>query len=287
MTDSGNGQALSRFLELCAREMEADDVRAEPAGTIPPSDTVLVAPLGTQNDVVVRFATPPADMEARRRRLEMLATAFASAVDDGVKRPRPGRRSLRRELEALAKRSDALDAIVIDAHSPIVWAAAGPMASPMANVFPLNPEAMKRVEAIHESHRNLIAMLDQEAANEQDGGDRASATPAPSPHVASKLSLRAVAEVRALPATATLHRGGHLAHTVRGESYGLVARSFAAIYVLVLVFDKPFDEIRVERTLRDGLPMIERLVLALPPMDPEPAAPGGVIALRRPRRRRG
>jgi hypothetical protein len=56
--------------------------------------------------------------------------------------------------------------------------------------------------------------------------------------------------------------------------------------VLILVFDKAFDMIRAERALREGLPVVERLVLALPPMDPEPGPTAGVIAIRRPRRRR-
>jgi hypothetical protein len=265
--------------------MDAAEVQAEPHGSIAPSDTVIVARLGTDTDVVVRFDTPPPDVDARKRRLEMLASAFASALEGSTKareRP-PGRRSLRRELEALAMRADALDAVVIDAHSPVVWGASGPMASPMANVFPLNADQKARVERIHESHRDLLASLEPELP---ENDTQPEGTPTPPPHTASKLSMRAVAEVRALPATAMLHRGGHLAHTTRGESYGVVARSFAAIYVLVLVFDKPFDEIRTERALREGLPVIERLVLALPPMDPEPGHHGGVVALRRPRKRR-
>jgi hypothetical protein len=273
---------LSRFLELCAREMDAESVEAEVRGSVEPSPIVLVAHLNDETDVVVRFSDPPSDIDARRRRLEMLASAFASAIEGGVPRAPPGRRSLRRELEAMAHRADALDAIVIDAHSPIVWGASGPMASPMANVFQLNPEAKERVERIHDSHRDLIASLDPPQSEERP--DRQSATPAPGPP--SRLSLRAVAEVRALPATAQLHRGGHLAYSVRGPNYGVIARSFAAIYVLVLVFDKVFDEIRAERSLREDLPTIERLVLALPPMDPEPTPHGGVIALRKPRRRR-
>ncbi len=269
--------------------MDSEDVQAEARGSSVPSDSVLVAPLGEQTDVVVRFREPPTDIDARRRRLDMLAAAFATAIEGAgsgaARRPQPGRRSLRRELEALAARADAIDAIVIDAHSPIVWGAAGPIASPMANVIPLNAEAKERVDRIQESHRDLIAALDAHAANDDDDEpDRSSATPPPV--APSKLSTRAVAEIRALPATTMLHRGGHLAFNSRGETYGVVARSFAAIYVLILVFDKVFDEIRAERALKEGLPLIERLVLALPPMDPEPAPKAGVVALRRPRRRR-
>jgi hypothetical protein len=278
-------QPLSRFLELCAREMDAVDVRAEPRGTAEPSPSVLVATLGESTEVVVTFAEPPADVDARRRRLEMLATAFASAFERRPEKPRrEGRRSLRGELEALAARAGAIDAVVIDAHSPIVWGASGPMASPMANVIPLKGDAKERVERIHESHRDLMAMLEGDVEPTQD--NEPSHPPQDTQRRESRLSLRAVAEVRALPTTAALHKGGHLAYANRGDGYGVVARSFAAIYVLILVFDKAFDEIRAERALREGLPVIERLVLALPPMDPEPGHMAGVIALRRPRKRR-
>jgi hypothetical protein len=280
-----NEEALSRFLELCAREMDASDVRAEARGTVQASAKVIVVPLGERSEVVVTFDEAPPDIDARQRRLEMLATAFSAAIEGaGPERPkRAKRRSLRRELEAVAIRADAIDAVVIDAHSPIVWGAvAGPVASPVTNVIPLNAESRARVERIQESHRDLIAVIDRD--DDDDDDERTSATPAPG--TPSPLTTRAVADIRGLPATAQLHRGGHLAYNKREDHYGVVARSFAAIYVLILVFDKAFDMLRAERALREGLPIIERLVLALPPFDPEPAPRAGVIALRRPRRRR-
>jgi hypothetical protein len=266
--------------------MDASDVRAESRGTVQASAKVLVVPLGERSEVVVTFDEAPADIDARQRRLEMLATAFSAAIEGaGPERPkRVKRRSLRRELEALAIRADAIDAVVIDAHSPIVWGAvAGPVASPVTNVIPLNAESRARIERIQESHRDLIAVVDDSDDDDNDD-ERTSATPPPG--TPSPLTTRAVADIRALPATAQLHRGGHLAHNKREDHYGVVARSFAAIYVLILVFDKAFDMLRAERALREDLPIIERLVLALPPFDPEPAPRAGVIALRRPRRRR-
>lgn len=102
---------------------------------------------------------------------------------------------------------------------------------------------------------------------------------------ARELRFRAIAELRALPQMAALHRGGHLALSLREETFGYVVRSFAGIYVLGVVFDHAFDEIRAERAVRDSLQRVERLVLVLPPLEPDPV-PAGVVALRGRRRRR-
>lgn len=95
---------------------------------------------------------------------------------------------------------------------------------------------------------------------------------------------RAIGMIRALPSLDLLHKGRHLRHVSRGESYYLVL-SFSSIYLLCMVFDGEFDELRAERAAQESLPRIERLVLALPPLDPDPQLMGGVVALRRPRRR--
>ncbi len=75
-------------------------------------------------------------------------------------------------------------------------------------------------------------------------------------------------------------RGGHLHHAARGGPW-FVARSFAGIYLLVVVFEGEYDELRAERAIIEGLPRVERMVMALPPLDPEPAPTADVIRLRR------
>lgn len=62
-------------------------------------------------------------------------------------------------------------------------------------------------------------------------------------------------------------RKGRPLHVVRDRppEHAYVAESFAAIYVLVLFFDRDFDPFTARSKLRSALPRIEALVLALPP----------------------
>ena len=99
-----------------------------------------------------------------------------------------------------------------------------------------------------------------------------------------EVTQRASAEIRQLPSIDLLHKGKHLRHASRDGAYYLVL-SFSGIYLLCLVFDGEFDELRAERAAHESLPRIERLVLALFLLDPDPQPVGGVAALRRPRRR--
>ena len=77
-----------------------------------------------------------------------------------------------------------------------------------------------------------------------------------------------------------------LRHMERQGEVPFVAHSFASIYLLVLVYESSFDELRAERAMVDAIPRVERLVLALPPLDPQPPFEGaGAVAMRRPKRR--
>jgi hypothetical protein len=92
---------------------------------------------------------------------------------------------------------------------------------------------------------------------------------------------KAIHVVRAMPEMTTLYRGGHLNRSVIEPEFALIARSFAAIYVLIVAFRGPFEELRAKHAVNHALPAIESLVLALPPRDPPPTI-AGAKAMRRP-----
>jgi hypothetical protein len=280
-------ELTQRFVDLVCRELGAAEV-AVLEGELPEEPLSLRVALAGGKQVVARFAAAEAIGSANLRRLEILVRAFEEAlIGEPQRRPRaPVASSLREELRALASRASSLGALVIDAHSPVIWAATserieGAMDEEPNNVFPFPPEARETLRLVRESHRGVLIALGVE--------------PEPAPAVDPTLeevspaneeedsALRdAVRKVRTLRELAQLHKGSHLNHTERGVDGGYIARSFAGIYCLVLVFDQPFDEIRAERAVRDALPRIERLVLALPPLDPEPLLRGAVA--KRPRR---
>jgi len=269
---------LDRLISLVRRELGADDVRvlegALPAVAAP---NVIHAVLADGRTLAVAFASAPRSRAALTRRLDMLMLTFAQSLDEDRGGSRPPRasvvQSLREELRALVTRARAVDSVVIDANSPVIWGSAvdgRPARHHLGNV-----------ELMDVSRHQLV-----DGSTQPDGDPFAEdATPDPPASEPPTLTNRAILEVRALPTLAEISKGRHLIHMAREESFGCVARSFAGIYVLIVVFDGPFDELRAERTIADGLPRIERLVLALPPLDPKPAPNAGVMALRPQRRR--
>jgi hypothetical protein len=286
---------VAEFLVLVRRNLGAEDARIlEPGEELPEGGGGnLRYELPGGRALVVSFASPPSDLPARQRRAELLVDAFRSVLTPEKaatsRAPRAPSRSLHEELRALSERASASDAIVIDARSPIVWGAAVEAKSGA-------PEALAEApsDVVQEAPRSASE------AGKRPAEARAVAPPGKrprglwivrTPHAGSaendagdSISERAIRAVRALPQTATLHKGGHVHHLVSEPGFGVFARSFAGIYVLILAFRDPVDELRTERAVMHALPTIERLVLALPPLDPTPRQ-GGVVALR-PRLRR-
>ncbi len=256
---------LERFLALVKRELACDEAQVTDApagGSLPdPADAlVIAAQLPDGRMVRARFGAPPVDAEAKARRLDMLISTFDDLIEEVPERRSsrpPVASSLHDELSAVCARSVALNAVVIDANSPIIWGAA------------------HRRGLVSRSPDDSAIVGVEEPAN--DGSPLESRI-----LLASRRALRVV---RGWEDLAALRRGKRLRRIEREGPSPLVAHSFAGIYVLLLVFDAAFDELRAERSALEALPRIERLVLALPPLDPEPSHGAGAMAVKRPPKR--
>lgn len=314
--DVHDDSVFERFLSLAKRELAAEDVLLLGEGeTTPEAPNAIVARLPDGRHVVASFEAEPKDREALQRRLSILADTFSEALStppsERTRSRPPIQISLHEELSALALRAQAVDVIVIDVDSPVVWGSAAVRGKPRART-----DFVLREVSDHEltakigpasSAAGLPADLEsgREVSRESREDvlsvprlDRVVPTPLESSRMASEIDPReadedvarepeatrlAIASVRRLDLD-TLHKGRHLRHVERDSAFYL-ALSFSGIYLLVLVFDGEFDELRAERAAQESMARIERLVLALPPLDPGPEPMGGVIAFRARRRR--
>jgi hypothetical protein len=375
-------RTVDELLVVIARALGAASARVLPASEADALQDDLAARGGLAlrcdlvggRRLVVELASAPKDATALQRRLEMLVETFADLLPRPPRaRPssRPeGARTLHDELITLVQRAGAADALVIDAHSPVIWGSATePEATSTEDDAVLPPTPLHRASkddaqaalqglasaqgvrvdpgamavvprAVCARHRVLpiarsgdklvLAMADPQNAdairdvvlttgldvepvfagetmaaffNVLDDGSGAAtyeqAMAAVTPeHRAERepkaerarlewlhamRTRRVLADLRALAELDTLRKGGHLRRMMSEGDLHYVARSFAGIYVLVVVYDGPFEELLAKRALAHALPTVERLVAALPPLDPTPQA--GAIAIRRRRRR--
>jgi hypothetical protein len=251
---------LARFLALVRRELGAQEASIigadEPGVALAPDEEEreVRCSLADGRTVVARFDDPPADRDAKKRHLEMLTSTFDAVVEEAPRGSRsraPAAISLQDELRGLCERASAANALVIDANSPVVWGAAHPRG--------VVPDASK--------------------GSKPPPGDTGP------PSAAATASLHALRAVRALVESAGLRKGKRVRHVERSGEVLFLAHSFAGIYLLLLVFPAPFDELRAERAMLESIQRVERLVLALPPFDPPPDMGAGVVAIRRSRRR--
>lgn len=250
------------------------------------------------------------------------ADALAEPLSERSRARTPIVTSLHEELKALAARARAHDIVVIDGDSPVVWGCASISAKPRArnemllrdvsdrelsvqdepsapgglHAVPASDESgplqdptaptgvLRMAPPPAESAPMLSHVTDDDLRDRHDHERHEHERSAHDEEQEPEITRRAIALIRALPSLDLLHKGKHLRHVSREDSYYLVL-SFSSIYLLCMIFDGEFDELRAERAAQESLPRIERLVLALPPLDPDPQPMGGVVALRRPRRR--
>lgn len=123
-----------RLAEVVKRSLGARDVRLEEVAPVraasAPELPELRRALGDGRELVVVFDPPAPDLDTVAARLEALVSSFEGSLrESGSESTRPPRMSaeasLHEELETLAARAGALDALVVDLASPVVWGSAG------------------------------------------------------------------------------------------------------------------------------------------------------------------
>lgn len=283
--------AVRRFLELVARELGADDVRAELGGRDPTSENVVWKMIPGGFRIVATFDAGPPDRPAAQARLDRMAETFSHTLSElhapGTRTAStlPARR-LDDALEALRARTGAVSIVVIDGNSPVLWGSSDPghefvNVDDLARIgaslsvardrgLTLDQLALQDADAlitalrrrgIERAHEELLSMLVQRDGDESSARHRL-------------LTTLAIAAVRQ-----KMHRGEHVRSVHHEPQFGYIARGFANIYQIIAVFEGAFSELHVESAILHVLPGIEELLFALPPVDPPPSK-GQVIRLR-------
>ena len=125
--------SLDRFLALVKREFTATDARLlAPDDVAPAAENVVICELEDGRKLVVAFAESRPDRDVIERRIRILADTFAESLGSAQFRAKRAAApiSLAEELRALGARCHAVDVVVIDVDSPVVWGSAlGPAVS--------------------------------------------------------------------------------------------------------------------------------------------------------------
>ena len=272
-----------RLLEVVQRELGANDARLELGGREPGPDAVWCTVEQGYRLVAIYDGELPQPAEALRDRLRILVASFPTSLQQ---MPRPRRRvepqaALDDALDVLRQQTHAAHAIVVDDNSPVLWGTSATRsdedltdafhaaeALTLSSAAGIDLAAVLSGEAPSDLPTELasLTMKIREAAPE--GRDRAEWSQ----------TLRNFAAMVAVRNTASQsHVGSRLG--VRDPDLAFLARHFAGIYWLVLVFeDANFSELHAEAAMIHALPWIERLVEALPPVDPDEG--GRVVRLR-------
>lgn len=276
-------RAVRQLLDVVRRELGATDAFIQ-VGGLPPSDPHVVAwALEPEMRLVARFEQPPESPAEVAARLEAVANAFAETVREAVSTlteevavHQPAtRRSLADSLIALALGARAVLAVVIDERSPVLWASSdeGLGLTDVPTALRLVADAERTAAAGVDPRlagAEALAKTDDRELTRAIARLRTRFGENPAGARRDLLAARALAWVRTDAMTdATRH----------DTDLGVLVRRFAGIYRLVLAFDGPFSELIAEPITRRALPVIERLVSSLPPVDPTPEG-ARVVVLR-------
>jgi len=289
-----NSEAIERALSVVKQELGCVDARLELGGRPPEAPECIVAVTPSGFRLVAVYETPPEDRASASLRLRQLAVTF---FDGPVPVPVPredaeqqlAQRRLDDELCALSGRVGATGATVIDIQSPVIWGCSEGRnpeedLDTLLTVAALDTLARSRgvnlavVSGLREDDRaaSLTGFDGENRSRLELLVSRMASRPLRA-RQAHLIHARALAQVRSAWRS---HRTdeGSFRRLHHGQDLGYFARMFAGIYVLVAYFPGPFSELRVEGSALHALPLIERHVLGLPPVDPSPPR-GRVVKL--------
>ena len=284
--------AVFRVLELVRERLGAVDARIEVGGRPPTDPTHLFELLEGGARLVAVFESAPEDPQKYLEKLRDIARSFSHSAGNAAEHVVFGSelasRRLDDELARLADRVGAIRAVVVDVQSPVLWGTSE-IRRPDEDVETAL-RAARALEAAEQAGVDFSQLLERE---DEQAGLLLEARNVEAP--LSSFLLREAERIRQhskrsgaawrqhlLSARAISHvrreGNGDSREVVHEKGFGLLARSFANIYRLLLVFDAEFSELHAEGAVVHVLPAIEKLVLALPPVEPPPKG-GRVIRL--------
>jgi hypothetical protein len=292
-----NSEAIERALRLVKQEMGCVDARLEFGGRAPEAPEIIASSTPSGFRLVAIFPAPPEDRASASLRLRQLAMTF---FDGAIAAPVPredaeqqlAQRRLDDELCALSGRIGATGATVIDVQSPVIWGSSegrNPEEDLETLLAVAQLDALAKTRAVDLAVVSGLREDDRTAALSGFHGEDRSRLEMFVSRMASRplrarqahlLHARALQQVRAAWRS---HRAedSSFRRLHHGQDLGYFARVFAGIYILVAYFPGPFSELRVEGSALHALPLIERHVLGLPPVDPDPPR-GRVVKLQLP-----
>lgn len=277
-------EALLRLLELVKRELGATDAHVALGGQPSDDPCVLEHELRPDCRLVVRMAEPPADSAPMLRRMGELSWAFIGTVDEALDTvdttsARPlGDHALVEILADLRDVTEAAVALVIDRQSPMIWGCSEPGLG--LSDRPAARRLAKQLTALREQGLDPIAEASATDLRPVDatGLEQARQILQDAERHGPGGASRLIAATRAL--LLLDDDDDDASRLPQGDAPGIATKPFGNLYRVALVFTRPFSPLRVEGVLRRALPLIERLVLDLPPLDPQPKG-ARVVPLRR------
>ena len=271
---------LERFLDLVRRELRCVDARFEFGGHSPDDAVWAALPGGWR--VVASGPGSGADADARRSKLELLVASFSTVGSRlAAERPRPVCESHEREVDETLRRiveqTRADRAIVIDRDSPVLWGSSeSPRTSACVEAATRRGELARAADALGYDLPELVCLTPGTLGEHLapiDGTRLHEQLSAEVPVIGELWPQRTLAQWRTRVATWRAIAG------VRGTpetassttpALSWFAREFAGIYRLIVVYAGPCSELLARDVTRRALPVVQRQVLALPPIDPTP-----------------